>query len=197
MIKYIYLTLAISFFSFVKGDFINRKISSHVSIDIPKELLLVPLSAETKFAQQVAPMAMYESADQEAKLVVKLITEVIDTNAKSIYKNPSSNQIPSKDINLERLFKKSSLSSQFDAITFYQDTIKIIDGNRFIVYEYSATASGIDEKGVKTTSKTYSYYQICYVKNKTYIFNFYCPEDRKEEWKANASLMMNSIKIKK
>jgi hypothetical protein len=142
-------------------------------------------------------MALYETADQDIKLTARLIQEKVDTNAKPMYKNPESNKPAQKDIQLERMFKKSALASQFDAIQFLQDTVKVINDNQFIVYEYLADASGVDATGLKTITKTYAYYQICYLKNKTYIFNFYCPADRKEEWQKAANQMMNSIKIRK
>jgi hypothetical protein len=197
MKKFSFIALSLALVSFIHGDLVFRKISSHVSMSVHKDLSFVPMAAQTKYGQQSAPMAVYESADQDVKLVARLIQEAVDSNAKPMYKNQDANKSGGKDIKLESMFRKSALASQFDNIKFHQDTIKEIEGNKFIVYEYTATASGVDSKGEKTVTTSYAYYQICFIKNKTYIFNFYCPEDRREEWKSSAAQMMNSIKIRK
>lgn len=191
------LFLSLIFFSFITGDYNSTRISSHVIMNIQKDLIAVPKYAETKFSEQTAPMAVYESADQDVKLVVKLKLEVEDSTNKPKFKSNEAKKSTAKDIDLEKMFKKSSISASFDAVTFHQDTIKEINGTKFIVFEYTADASGMDEKGAKTISTTYAYYQIAYVKNKTYIFNFYCPADRKAEWQKHAGVMMNSINIRK
>ena len=198
MKKYVLIALTILLFSFIQGDFVSTKISSHVSMDLAKELVLVPLNdVDLKYSKQNAPMAVYETTDQDIKLVVRLIKEAEDTTSKKMFKNPEASKAQTKDIVLEKMFKKSSIASKFDAVTFTKDTIQEINGNEFIVFEYNAEASGVDAKEVEIKTETYVYYQICYIKNKTYIFNFYCPKDRQAEWQSKAILMMNSVKIRK
>ena len=197
MKKYILLALTAVLFSFINGDLVNTKISSHVSMDIHKSMNLIPASElNLKYEKQVAPMAVYETVDQEVKLVARMIKETTDTTSRKIFKNPDAKNID-RDLNIEKMFKKSALMSQFDEITFHQDTVKTINGNDYMVFEYTATVSGANAKGEETTSVTYAYYQICYTKNKTYIFNFYCPEEMRADWQENAGLMMNSLKVRK
>lgn len=196
MKKYLLLALVGLCFSFVTGDLTSTKISSHVTMDIHKGLNLIPAGSLSKYQKQIAPMAVYETVDQEVKLVARLIKEANDSTKKPIFSNPAAAN-STRDIKIEHMFKRSALLSQFDKITFHQDTIKTINDNDFIVFEYTGTVSGVDNKGEKTTSETYAYYQICYKKNKTYIFNFYCPEAMRTDWEKDAGLMMNSLKIRK
>ena len=198
MKKHLLIAFTALLFSFTSGDLVNTKISSHVSMDIHKGLTLVPAnkSYSGKYLNTIAPMAVYETTDQEVKLIVRLIKEAVDSTSKKVFKNPEASN-KTKDLAIEKMFKKSALMAQFDNIIFYQDTVKTINGNDFMVFEYTATSSGVNAKGEETTSEAYAYYQVCYTKNKTYIFNFYCPEEMREDWQKNTSLMMNSLKIRK
>jgi hypothetical protein len=201
IMRNLWAVVLISFlgYSFVCVDLVNTKISSHVTMDIRKDLNLVPANGQSALDRQNAPMAMYETVDQEVSLTIKLIQEGVDTTKKMKrqYQNPTANQEIVRDVNLERLFKRSSLIAQFDAVNFLQDTIKDINGEKFIVFEYTADASGIDAQGKQITSSNYCYYQIAYIKNKTYIFNFRCPIEMKDNWQKDTQLMMNSVKIRK
>ena len=141
-------------------------------------------------------MAAYHSADKDAKLIIRLIQEIEDTTTHKRFKSKEAKKAVKKDLALEKMFKKGSLVNQFDDITFYQDTIVEVNGRQSIVFEYTGTLSGVDQNTEKITTTTYSYYEIIYVKNKTYILNFYCPEDRREEWQARAKRMLNSVKIR-
>jgi hypothetical protein len=197
----IYLLLScFAMASFISVDFANTRISSHLTMDIDKRLNLVPSNAiDIKYTQQNAPIAVYETLDQEIQLSVRLIQEGTDTSKKPKrqFQNPEANKAFERDINLEKLFKKSNLMAQFDQITFLQDSLKTINGNQFIVYEYEAEINGVDSQGKPLSSLTYAFYQVAYIKNKTYIFNFYCPLDQKEKWQESANKMMNSINIRK
>lgn len=196
--KYVLIALTGVLFSFINGDLVHTKISSHVSMDIHKEMSLIPAnqSYSGKYLSAITPMAVYETTDQEVKLIVRLIKEAVDSTSRKVFKNPEAAN-KTKDLGIEKMFKKSALMAQFDEITFYQDTVKTINGNDFMVFEYTAKSSGVNAKGEETTSEAYAYYQVCYTKNKTYIFNFYCPEEMREDWQENTGLMMNSLKIRK
>lgn len=197
MKKFLILALAALAFSFtIADDFISTKVSSHLNMSIHKDLEVTPVVALSEFEKRKAPMAAYRSEDQDAKLIIRLIKEVADTVTSKKYKNREAKKSTQRDLKLEKMFKKSSLLNQFEKITFYQDTIKEINGKESIVFEYTGSLSGVNQNEEKITTTTYSYYQIVYVKNKTYILHFYCPEDRKAEWQAHAQTMLNSVKIR-
>jgi hypothetical protein len=189
---------ALSALAFVVTDLKNTHVSSHVTMDIHKDLLVVPSNVvEIKFAQQQAPMAMYETADQASKLTIRLMKQQDDTTTKLVFANPEAKKTQFKDLKLEFQFKKVGIASQFDEIQFLQDTILKINGIDFMVFEYLATTTGQDALGKPITSETYAYYQTAYVKNKTYIFSFYCPKEDQTQWQANAKAMMNSVNIRR
>ena len=198
MKKYILLAfvalIAVSFTPL--GEYVSTKVSSHLNMDIHKDLEVIPVVALSEYEKRQAPMAAYHSADKDAKLIIRLIQEIEDTTTHKRFKSKEAKKAVKKDLALEKMFKKGSLVNQFDDITFYQDTIVEVNGRQSIVFEYTGTLSGVDQNTEKITTTTYSYYEIIYVKNKTYILNFYCPEDRREEWQARAKRMLNSVKIR-
>ena len=195
---FLLLVLAISCFSFIYGDLVSTKISSRVTMDIHKDLNLIPISAATRQGETTAPMAVYESANQEARLVARLIKEYSDTTLKAKFKNPYAKKANSeKDLDLERQFRKGALFSQFSSVDLIQDEVKNIKGVDFIVFEYVGTLNGVNSLGEETTSKTYIYHQLTFIKGRNYIFNFNCPESEKATWQEPINAMMNSVKIKK
>lgn len=197
MKKFLIIAVATIAFSFtVLDDFVSTKVSSHLNMSIHKELEVTPIVALSEFEKMKAPMAAYRSEDQDAKLIIKLIKQAEDTVTSKRYKNKEAKKSTKRDLTLEKMFKKSSLMNQFEEITFYQDTIKDVNGKQSIVFEYTGALSGVNQNEEKITTTTYSYYQIVYVRNKTYILHFYCPEDRKSEWQSRAQTMLNSVKIR-
>lgn len=196
MKKIISLASVLVLFSFIGSDIVLTKVSSKLTMGIHKNLALVPTSNLSKYETQIAPMAVYESGDQEAKLVIRLIQEAPDSTQKALFKNPDAKKTSDRDIKLEHLFRKSAIQSQFDQVVFHQDTIKEVNERPCIVYEYTSSLSGVNQVGETTSSETYVYYQLYFIKNKTYVLNFYCPADDREEWQSAAAQMMNSVKIK-
>lgn len=195
---FLLLMCVIACFSFIQGDLVTTKISSRVTMDVHKNLNLIPISAATRQGETTAPMAVYESTNQEARLVARLIKEYSDTTVKAKFKNRDARKANSeKDLDLERLFRKGALFSQFDKVELIQDEVKNIKGRDFIVFEYVGTLKGVNSLGEETTSKTYIYHQLTFIKERNYIFNFNCPEAEKSIWQDHVNDMMNSVKIKK
>jgi len=176
-------------------DFVTTKVSSHLTMDLDAQLSSIPDEDSTaQFKSNVATMALYQSADEDANLSVKLFKESRDTLTK--FKNRDANKAKDRDLFLEKMFRKSSVINQYDDVEFYQDTLMDINGKQTIVFEYTGTTSYKNQNDDIVQKKIYSYYQLMYSKNKTYIITFYCPEDRKSDWQSSAKTMMQSIKIR-
>ena len=158
--------------------------SNAVELLIPETLTqLTNDEAIGTYGMARTPMAIFADELKDVSIIVSV-------------KPLASGNIDDLDLDLEKKFKKSALLSGFSKINLIKEETTEINGFRTIVFEFDSELEGKDGKGETTSSKNYNYIAYLYKKDREYSVNFNTPATLKEEWKKDASLIINSIKIK-
>lgn len=134
-----------------------------------------------KFVSTKVPLATYTSED-------RLVNFAINTNPMQ--------WIEGEEETLKN-FYKGTFERMFDEIEYYQETIREINGKKFIVFEFLSTLKEENAfSGVKT-AKNYSYIQYTAYHGQILISNFGCKPRQMNVWQPIVKEMMESMKVKK
>ena len=112
------------------------------------------------------------------------------------YASVGGNMGYQRDVAIEKSFYKSTLTSAYENITFFQDTIKEVNGREAIVFEYEGDLQGENKRGQSVNSKNYGYVQYFILGYRRYTVTFNCPFREKEKWQEPISYVMENVKIK-
>lgn len=178
-------------------SFVSKKIGDHnlkpykvstksnaVELLIPEQLMqLTNEDAIRTYGMARTPMAVFADELKDVSIIV------------SVKPLPSGN-VDELDINLEKSFKRAALSSSFGEVKIIKEEVKEINGYKAVVFEFDSSISGKDSKDEPVVSKNYNYIAYLYKKDREYSVNFNTPATLKEDWKTDASLIINSIKVK-
>lgn len=133
-----------------------------------------------KFVSSRTPIAVYTSEDRTVDFGI------------------NTNIMPWVDGDEEKLrsFYKGTYETLFDEVEYFQDTVKEINGKKFIVFEF---VSSLEEENAFSGTKNaryYSYIQYTSYNNQILLFNFGCKPRQLNEWQSVAGEMMESVKVK-
>jgi hypothetical protein len=192
MKKLILLAFVGLLFSFVMKNIGDHKLKAYkVSTKSNAVELLIPeglsqLSNEDAigtYGMARTPMAIFADEMKDVSIIVSV-------------KPLATGNVEDLDLKLEMQFKKSALLSSFTTLNSIKEEVTEINGFKAIVFEFDSEISGKDGKGEPVSSKNYNYVAYLYKKDREYSVNFNTPATLKEEWKSDASLIINSIKVK-
>lgn len=96
-----------------------------------------------------------------------------------------------------RSFYKGTYETMFSKVEYLQDTIKMINGKKFIVFEFISSLTEENAFSGTQTSKYYSYIQYTSYKGQILLFNFGCKPRQMNTWQPIVYKMMESILVKK
>ncbi len=179
------LTLFLSGSSLLTVEAQEKLIKTKVNDDIT---MLIPETFNSmsdgerisKFVSSRTPIAVYTSEDRTIDFGI------------------NSNIMPWIEGDEEKLrnFYKGTYETLFDEVNYLQDTVRMINGKKFIVFEF---VSSLEEEnafsGTKRTSY-YSYIQYTSYNDQILLFNFGCKPRQMSDWQAIAGQMMESVKVK-
>ncbi len=180
-ISLIVLLIIISLEGLTQEKLNDTKISERIYMKIPASFSNMSNGERTrKFVSSRVPLAMYSSEDRLADLGV-------NTNIMQFAKGDE-----------EKLgnFYRGTFETLFDEIEYLQDTIRYINGRKFIVFEFISTLKKENAfSGVKE-EKHYSYIQYTSYHDQVLLFNFGCTLRVMQLWQSIAYEMMESVRIK-
>lgn len=165
------------------------KIADGIQMGMPAEFYLM---TEDEMAAVVLtyrkPFAMYKST-QTSDAVLSV--------------NESVSNWPVEDLSIMRSFCRATVRSLHTEIEFIRDEIVEVNGRQLIVFEFKsvieeAVDNDLPSPGIKAPAPPehkYNYIQYAVVNGKVWVFNFYCPLGRMENWAETAKNMMQSIQI--
>ena len=111
--------------------------------------------------------------------------------------NISATQWPDADIELAAKFFKSGIYNLYDRVDIISQGIHTVNKKKFIFYEFESRVNGNKMKETERQAIfRYAYVQYYIGKNRTLVFTFSCPKDRKPEWQETVREMMKTVKLK-
>lgn len=177
-----FLTILLSIAFFTEAQKLTTvKVGEDISLRIPDNF--INMSTEdrfAKFASSKVPLAMYTSEQRNVDLGV----------------NDNNMQWTKDDTKVVYGFYKASLQNLFDEIEFIQDTITMINGKEFIVFEFESVVKDDNAFSSKKGLKNYTYIQYTSYNEQVLLFNFGCRARFKNEWEGVAKDIMKSVKVK-
>jgi len=134
-----------------------------------------------KYVSSRTPIAMYSSKDRRVDLGI----------------NSNIMQFIEGDEEKLRSFYRGTFETLFDEIEYFQDTIKEINGRKFVVFEFLSTLKEENAFSGPSVERNYTYIQYTSYNDQVLLFNFGCKPRKMSEWKPVVKEMMESVKIRK
>lgn len=160
---------------------VTVKVDKAVTLKIPSGFVVMSTSDRiNKFVSSKTPLAMYNSMDREINLGV----------------NTNPMEWIDGDEAIIKGFYKASFEVFFDEIEYLQDTIKEINGKKYIVFEFISSLKEENVFATKKFTKNYAYIQYTSYNGQILLFNFGCGARRMNQWRDIAREIMDSIRIK-
>lgn len=160
---------------------VKSKINEDISMLLPQSFNSMSEGERLdKFVSSKTPVAVYTSEDRTIDLGI------------------NTNRMPWIEGDEEKLrsFYKGTFETLFDGVQYIQDTIKEINGKKFIVFEFVSTLEEENAFSGTKKAKYYSYIQYTSYNGQILLFNFGCKPRQMKSWQAIANVMMESIKVK-
>lgn len=166
-------------FSFLQGDIFAQsqklqyvKLAEGARIKLPSDFVLMSDDdLALKYPSTKKPLAMYTSPDRNADFGL----------------NVSKTVWPENDLNILQKIYKSTIVEMYNKTTFLKEEIATIDGQQFIVFEFTSEVENF---------KKYTYVLYKIVKSHVYIFNFTCSQKVQDRWQPLLPKMVSTIKFK-
>ena len=189
----VFLSLAFT----LKLKYKKVDLNGRVKIPVPETLTrLTNEQAVQRYGFLHLPLAIFTDRSSFVSLSV---TERIDSLSQYggiDYASVDVSMQFQRDINVEKSFYKSTLSSTYESIDFLQDTIKEVNGEQAIIFEYVGDLKGENSRGQRMNSKNYGYIQYYILPYRRYTISFNAPFREKDKWQEVATHIMEEVKIK-
>ncbi|MEM0940413.1 MAG: hypothetical protein AAF600_09655 [Bacteroidota bacterium] len=157
------------------------KVNERIALKIPLFFSQMPEGERiNKFVSSRTPIAMFTSEDREADLG-------INTNM--------MRWVEGGENKLKSLYK-GTFETLFDKVEYIQDTVKEINGRKFIVFEFVSSVKDENAFSGTTSTRNYSYIQYTSYNDQILLFNFGCKPKRMGKWQPIVKEIMESIKLK-
>lgn len=160
---------------------VKTKVNEQITILLPERFNSMSDGERVdKFVSSKTPIAVYTSEDRTVDFGI------------------NTNIMPWIEGDEEKLrsFYKGTYETLFDKVEYLQDTIREINGKKFIIFEFISSLEEENAFSGKKSSSYYSYIQYTSYNNQILLFNFGCKPRQMNEWQAVAKEMMESIRIK-
>ncbi len=173
------LLFALSSFSVAK--WVKTRLPDGVTVSVPEELAAMTVEdMAQRFPSVRAPLGAFTNIDR-----------VIDFSV-----NISATNWPDADVDLARKFFRSSLQNLYDRLDMIKEGTQVIHKKKFIYFEFESRVSGDRRvQGMQDPVLKYVYIQYLVLNDRTLVFTFSCPKDRREEWQPIAQEIMKRIRV--
>ncbi|GAB4245028.1 MAG: hypothetical protein Tsb0034_23400 [Ekhidna sp.] len=176
------ISLLVPLISKAQISLVKTKVNDDISLKIPDTFTSLTTGERVnKFVSSKTPLAIYSSIDREVDLGI----------------NTNIMQWISGDEETLRGFYKASFETLFDEVTYLQDTIKVINGKKFIVFEFVSSLKDENAFSGAKFSKNYTYIQYTSYKGQILLFNLGCKGRLMDQWRPVAREIMESVQVKK
>jgi hypothetical protein len=164
-------------------EFADIAIEKSVKLNIPIEFILMNDDAiAERYITTKRPVALYSNPAGNVDIGV----------------NKSVTQWQSADIDIMKDFYKANIQSLYDEVRFSKDTLVVINGREFAVFEFESVVRDASDALIQRAQiRKYTYIQYTIVNGVTWVFNLTAPAGARNQWSEKANVIMNSISIKK
>lgn len=167
--------------SFSVSKLVKTKLNDGVTVSIPEGLMAMTTEdMAQRFPSVRAPLGAFTDPDR-----------VVDFSV-----NISATRWPDGDTELAGKFFKASLQNLYDRLDLISEGTQVLHRKKFIFFEFESRISGERRQGMQDPIVKYIYIQYLVLKDRTLVFTFSCPKDRREEWQPVAHDIMKSIRVK-
>ena len=168
--------------SFTTHKLVKTKIADGIIASLPKELYpMTPEDVAQRFPSVRAPLGAYTNEDR-----------LVDFSA-----NISATNWPDGNVDMAQKFFKAGLYNLYDKLDLISEGIQVNHKKKFIFFEFDSRISGDRRKqGFQEPVLKYTFIQYLVEPNRTLVFSFTCPKDRKEEWQGTAREVMKSVRVR-
>lgn len=178
----LFLLLACCFFSFDQPKLVKKKVTSNITVSLPKEWRpMDTMDFAERYPSVRAPLAAYTDYERTRDFSV----------------NVSATQWPDANLEIAQRFFKSSVTNMFDRVEMISEGIHEVNGKKYIYFEIQSRVNGNRmQEGQRDPILRYTYLQYLVEPGRTLVFSFNCPQRERETWQPIAQAIMESIVIK-
>ena len=175
----------------LKRENVNRRVVLSVPTDFAK---LSDEDVIKDYGMQKLPLAMFTNDVGDITIT---ISETIDSlrNSTLTFNSGKKGKKTVHDLAIEKSFRKSSIMSNFEKVTFLRDEVKELNKVPFIVLEFESKLIGKNKHDEEVETQMYNYILYGYRKNRSYIINLACPLHKKATWKTAFDEIVTSVNI--
>lgn len=171
---------------------INRRVIMLVPSDFAK---LSEDDIVKDYGMQKIPLAMYANDIGDITVTVSETIDSLGNSSSLVFNSAKKGGKTAHDLEIEKSFRKSSIMSSFEKVTFLKDEVKELHKVPFIVLEFESKLVGKNKHEEDVETEMYNYILYGYRKNRSYIINIACPLHKKAEWKPHFDAMVESVNI--
>lgn len=177
----VWICAVLAFSSFTVSKWVKSNLPSGVTVTVPEELApMTPEDIALRFPSVRAPLGAFTNQER-----------LVDFSV-----NISATNWPDGDVELASKFFKSSLQNLYDRLDLISQGTQVIKKKKYIYFEFESRISGDRRtQGLSDPVVKYVYIQYLVLKDKTLVFTFSCPKDRREEWQEQAHEIMKRIRV--
>lgn len=155
------------------------KLNDDVTVSVPADFMpMTPEDREQRYKSHRLPLALYTDPDR-----------LVDFGVNRSYSVWSED-----DLGMLEKFYRSSIIELFDKVDFIDSGIKEVNKHQFVFFEFESVV--YPESDFQRNVAKYTYVMYGLSGGTTYVFNFTCPKNLREDWQPIARQMMSKIKLK-
>ena len=182
MIKSLLLLLSLWMVPFTAFRLVKTKIADGITVSLPEAMFpMTPDDIAQRFPSVRAPLGAFTDHDREVDFSV----------------NISATNWPDGNVEMAQKFFKAGLYNLYDRLDLIGEGTQLLRKKNFIFFEFDSRISGDRRKqGYQDPILKYTFIQYLVEKDRTLVFTFTCPKDRKEDWQEAARGIMKSVRVR-
>lgn len=177
------LFLSLIFTTFPGDNLTKVNVTEEIAMMIPDDFrLMTDDEVASRYFTTKRPLAIYTDPSVNIDLGV----------------NRSATQWVADDLEIMVSFQKSNIYNFYDEIEMISQGIKEVNEKKAAYFEFVSTVKP-DKNSIRAQSavRKYTYIQYMIVGKNSWVFNFSCPAQLKNEWQPRLPNIMNSIAFQK
>lgn len=158
---------------------VKVKLDDRVTVSIPESFM--PMTTEDmgqRYESYRKPLALYTDPSRLIDFGVN--------RAFSIWQED--------DLETMKEFYQASILELYDKVDFIDSGIKTVNKHEFVYFEFESVVYPDNDFQGSVTKYTYLMYALS--EGTTFLFNFTCPKNMRQEWQPTAQAMMAKVKVK-
>ncbi|MEO9965528.1 MAG: hypothetical protein ABJF11_07065 [Reichenbachiella sp.] len=178
-----FLSLSLVFINLLAGNLTKVEVTEEITMMIPDDFrLMTDDEVASRYFTTKRPVAIFTDESVNIDLGI----------------NQSATQWVEEDLEIMVSFQKSNIYNFYDQIDMISQGIKEVNGLKAAYFEFVSMVNP-EKQSFRSQSpvRKYTYIQYMIVGKNSWVFNFTCLVQLKEEWQATLPDIMNSVEFQK